>query len=103
MTLGTYELVVQETGAHDGIDADVLDEDGLVETTRQVTYADHGLTTEREEDGPCIIEEEFTVDAASIDIQLERGEGRFEFRVIVDEKEAARVTVADADWQLERR
>jgi hypothetical protein len=100
MSIETYELVVQETSTHDGIDVDVLDEDGLVETTTQVTYADYDLMAEREGECPDPVEEEFTVDATSIDLQLERGERDFEFRVIAGEEEAARATVTDTDWRL---
>lgn len=100
MTMDTYELVVHETSTHDGIDADVLDEDGLVETTTQVTYADYDLMAEREGESPEALEQEFTVDAANIDLQLERGERNFEFRVVAGDEEAARVTVTDTDWHL---
>lgn len=103
MTMDTYELVVQETSTHDGIDADVLDEGGLVETSRQVSYADYDLTTERGDALPGIIQEEFTVDATSIDLQLERGERNFVFRVIAGGEEVVNVTVEDDDWGLEPR
>ncbi|KPN30805.1 hypothetical protein SY89_01545 [Halolamina pelagica] len=99
--MATYTLVVRETSSHDGVDADILDEDGFIETTTQFRYGDYGVATDREDGRPDRIEEEFTADASRIDIQLERNDEAFAFRAIVDDEEAARVEVADDDWGLE--
>lgn len=100
MTMDTYTLVVRETSSHDGVDVDVIDEDGLVEESTQLSYSDYDVTAERENGGPERIEEEFTVDARSIEIQLERDDHTFAFRAIADDEEAARVEVTDSDWNL---
>ncbi|NHX35699.1 MULTISPECIES: hypothetical protein [Halolamina] len=97
----TYTLVVRETSSHDGVDADVLDEDGFIETTTQFSYGDYGVHSEREDDRPDRIEEEFTVEAGSIDVQLERNGHTFAFRALADGEEAARVEISDADWDLQ--
>ena len=98
--MDTYTLVVRETSTHDGVDADIIDDDGLVEETTQLTYSDYDLFAERDDDGPDRIEEEFTVDATTMEIQLERDEREFAFRAIADGDEAARVEVSDTDWHL---
>lgn len=101
MTMDTYTLVVRETSTHDGVDADIIDDDGLVEETTQLTYSDYDLFAERDgDDGPDRIEQEFTVDASSLGIQLERDEREFAFRAIADDEEAARIEVSDTDWKL---
>lgn len=97
----TYTLVVRETSSNDGVDADVLDEDGFIETTTQFSYGDYGLSPQREDDRPDRIEEEFTVEGGSIDIQLDRNGHTFAFRAIADDEEAARVEVSDGDWDLD--
>ena len=99
--MATYTLVVRETSSHDGVDADVLDEDGFIETTTQYRYGDYGVTTHREDERPDRIEKQFTVDAGEIDVRLERNGRTFTFRALADDEEAARVEVADADWDLE--
>lgn len=100
MAMESYTLVVRETSTHDGIDADVIDDDGLVEESTQLTYSDYDVLAEREEDGPDRIEEGFTVDARNVEIQLERDEQTFAFRAVADEEEAARIEVTDSDWDL---
>ena len=89
----------RETTTHDGIDADVVDND-LVESAIQLTYSDDDVMAERGDGGPDRIEEAFTVDGQSIDLQLERNERTFMFRVIADGEEVARIEVDDADWNL---
>ncbi|MFW5938529.1 MAG: hypothetical protein ACOCSN_06260 [Halanaeroarchaeum sp.] len=100
MPMDTYTLVVRETSNHDGIDADVLDEDGLVETSTQLRYNEYGVAAEREDDAPDRIEREFTVNAGSLDIQFERDDQTFAFCAVVDDEEAARIEVSDTDWDL---
>jgi hypothetical protein len=78
----------------------VIDDDGLVEKSTQLTYSDYDLFAERDGDGPDRREEEFTVDASNIEIGLERDERTFAFRAIADGDEAARVEVSDSDWHL---
>jgi hypothetical protein len=103
MGANTYTLVVREASNHDAVDADILDEDGFVETARQFSYGDYGVRAERENDRPDRIEEEFTVETNSVDIRLERDGHTFAFRAVVEDEgeEAARVEVADADWGLD--
>lgn len=100
MAMETYVLVVRETSSHDGVDVDVIDEDGLVAESTQLSYSDYDVMADREEGGPDRIEEEFTVDASSLEIGLERDGHTFAFRAIADDEEAARIEVADADWDL---
>ncbi|QKY21657.1 hypothetical protein B4589_015220 [Halolamina sp. CBA1230] len=98
--MDTYTLVVRETSTHEGVDVDVIGEDGLIETTTQLTYSDYNVAPERDDDRPDRIEEEFTVDASSIDLQLERDGRTFAFQAIADGEVAARIEVADSDWDL---
>ena len=100
MGANTYTLVVRETSSHDAVDADVLDEDGFVETTKQFSYGDYGVHAEREDDRPDRIEKEFTAEASSVDVRLDRDGHTFAFRAIVDGEEVARVEVSDAEWEL---
>lgn len=100
MTMDTYELVVREMSTHDGIDVDILDEDGLVEETTQVTYEDFDLAAKRDNGTPQPIEEEFTVDARALNLQLHHNNGTFDFHAVADDETVASVTVTDADWDL---
>jgi hypothetical protein len=96
----SYVLVVRETSSHDGIDADIVDEDGLVETTTQIAYAEHDVSVAREEDGPERIETTFTTDAGALDLRSRRADGRFEFQALADDETAASITVTDREWNL---
>ena len=100
MTMDRYVLVVRETSSHDGIDADVIDEDGLVAESTQLRYSDYDVMAERENGGPDRIEEAFTADARRIEIHLERDGRTFAFRAIADDEEAARIEISDSDWNL---
>jgi hypothetical protein len=100
MTMDTYELVVREMSTHHGIDVDILDEDGLVEETTQVTYADFDLAAERDDGAPLHIEEEFTADARALNLQLHHYNGTFDFHAVADDETVATVTVTDTDWDL---
>lgn len=100
MTMKTYTLVVRETETHDGIDADVRDADGLATASTRVTYADYDLQANRGGGGPDPIEVEFTADVLSLSLELARVDGEFAFRVVGDDRELARATVADEDWDL---
>lgn len=100
MTMDTYTLVLQETPTHDGIDADILDDDGLVEETTQVTYEDYDVMAERDDGGPDRIEEEFTVDTQTLELQLHRDERTFRFYAVADDEQVAEASVSDTDWNL---
>lgn len=100
MSMETFTLVARETETHDGIDVDVVDEDGLVEATTQVTYSDYELMAERDEESPDPVEADFTADAQRITVDLRRNNRNFEFRAFGDDEELARTTVTDSDWRL---
>lgn len=78
----------------------MIDDDGLVEATGQLSYDDHGLTAERDGDPPDRREEPFTVDASSVEIEFDHDGSTLTFRAVADDEEAARVEVSDADWDL---
>lgn len=102
MSLETYTLVVREADS-EGIEATVTGEDGLVEASTYVAYEDHDLAADRADDGSDVPNEErveFTADVLSLRLQLQRLDASFEFRVVGDDEELARTTVADGDWHL---
>lgn len=100
MTMDTYELVAREMSTQEGIDVDILDEDGLVEETTQVTYEDFDLAAERDDGTPQPIAEEFTVDARVLTLQLHHNNGTFDFHAVADNETVATVTVTDTAWDL---
>lgn len=99
MAIETYRLEVREAGAN-GIDADVYDADGLVAASTHVSYDDFGLEPpDSREESPSRTEE-VTADAMTIDLQYERDDGGFAFRLLGDRDELARVRIDDGEWDL---
>lgn len=101
MSLETYTLEVAEDETHEGITADVYGEDGLVEASTRVTYSDHSLVADRDDWEPEPRRTAVDADVLRIDLQVERGDGRFEFRLLGDRDELARERVTDDDWRLD--
>ncbi|WP_224447385.1 hypothetical protein [Haloprofundus salilacus] len=102
MSMETYTLRVEETETHGGISADVYDGDDVIATSTHVAYDDYGLAVTGDDRNPEAATEKVTADALSLDVQVERIDGRFEFRLLGDGEELARESVTDDDWELER-
>ena len=102
MPLETYTLEIAEEDSHEGITADVYDEDGLIEASTRVTYSDHSLAANRDEWEPDPRRVDVDADVMTLNLQVERGDGSFEFRLLGDREELARERVTDSDWRLDR-
>ncbi|WP_224269742.1 hypothetical protein [Haloprofundus salinisoli] len=102
MSMQTYTLRIEETETHEGISADVYDEDDVIAASTYVAYDDHGLAANGDDRNPEAATETVTADALSLNVQVERIDGRFEFRLLGDGEELARESVTDDDWRLER-
>lgn len=100
MPMQTYTLRVAENASHEGISTEVLDEDGMVVETTQLSYGDYGMAAVRDGDGPDPIETEVTADVTSTDLQFSRQDDEFEFRFLGDREVLASERVDDEDWGL---
>lgn len=100
MTMETYRLEVRETD-EPGIDADVYGEDELIEESTHVSYADYDLEVPDERDGQPSRSAEVTADVMTIDLQVERIDSGFSFRVLGDRDELTTVRIDDEEWSLE--
>ncbi|QCJ47683.1 MULTISPECIES: hypothetical protein [Haloprofundus] len=101
MSMETYTLRVEETETRDGISADVYDEDDVIAASTRVAYDDYGLAATGDDRSPEAATETVTADTLSLDVQVERIDGRFEFRLLGDGEELARESVTDDEWELE--
>lgn len=99
MTMETYRLEVRETETN-GIDVDVLDADDLIEASTRVAYADYDLEPPESRSETPSYSEEITTDVTTLDLQYERDDGGFEFRLLGDRDELTRVRVDDDEWDL---
>ncbi|WP_345781488.1 hypothetical protein [Natrononativus amylolyticus] len=95
----TYRLELRDTT--DGIDADLLDEDGLVETSTRIAYEDHGLEPAGDREEPSSTDREVTADVTTLDVQYERDGDGFTVRVLGDREELVTERVEDEEWGLE--
>ncbi|KTG09832.1 hypothetical protein AUR64_09385 [Haloprofundus marisrubri] len=102
MSMQTYTLQVEETETHDGISADVYDEDDIIAASTHVAYDDHGLKATGDGRSPETATETVTADVLSLDVQVERIDDRFEFRLLGDGEELARESVTNEEWRLDR-
>ncbi len=100
MSTETYTLQIAEDETHEGIRADLYDEDGLVEKSTRISYGDHGLTAMRDDWEPKPIEREVTADVTTLDLQHTRQQGEFEFRLLGDRDELHSERIADSDWKI---
>lgn len=99
MSLQTYRLEVRATDTG-GIGVDVYGDDGLVEASTRVVYEEYGLESDGST-GSDTIDETVTADVTTLDIQTERDDAGFSFRLLGDRDELASVRVDDEDWGLE--
>ncbi|ELY48765.1 hypothetical protein [Natronolimnohabitans innermongolicus] len=99
MTMQTYRLEVRETES-EGIDADVYGDDDLVEESTRVSYADFDLEPPESRDEAPAYSEEITADVTTMNLQYERDDGGFEFRLLGDRDELTRIRIDDEEWDL---
>ncbi|MFC6725858.1 hypothetical protein ACFQE1_16095 [Halobium palmae] len=100
MPMETYTLRVAENASNEGISAEVLDEDGMVAETTQLSYGDYGMAAVRDGDAPDPVETEITADVTTTDLQFSRQDDEFEFRFLGDREVLATERVDDEDWGL---
>jgi hypothetical protein len=100
MSMETYTVEIAETESHEGISADVYDEDGLVTESLHVAYEDYGVAAVRDDWEPDVVEREVTADVTTLDLQVSRGDDVFEFRLLGDRAELLRERLSDSDLQL---
>lgn len=101
MAMETYTLEVEEADNGEGITADVYNIDGEIEESVWVDYADHGLTPNRTgDDRPEPKNDKATADVMALDLQVERIDGGFEFRLLGDNETLVTERVEDGDWGL---
>ena len=99
MTMETYRLEVRETETS-GIDVDVFDADDLIEESTHVFYENYDLEPPDSRAESPSYSEEITADVTALDLQYERDDGGFEFRLLGDRDELTRVRIADDEWDL---
>lgn len=99
MPIETYRLEVRESESGDGIAADVYSDDGLVESSARVPYEDYDL--EPSDGNPEPVVREVTADVTTIDVQFERDDAGFLFRVLGDRDELVAERVDDVEWGIE--
>ncbi len=92
-----------EAESPEGIAADVYNEDGTIEASARTSYDDYGLEADSDGGRPDPIRREVTADVTTLDVQFERGDGGFEFRVLGDREELLRERVSDEEWGLGAR
>lgn len=99
MVMETYRLEVRETETN-GIDADVYGADEVIEESTRVSYDDYDLTPPDSRDESPSASEEITTDVTTLDLQFERDDAGFEFRLLGDRDELTRIRIDDEDWDL---
>ncbi|AEH37308.1 hypothetical protein [Halopiger xanaduensis] len=94
MPMETYRLEIRET-EEPGIDADVYDSDDTVAESTYVSYDDYDLEppSSNSSDGQQSYAEEVTADVTTIDLQYERDDAGFVFRLLGDRDELASVRI----------
>ncbi|WP_255193449.1 hypothetical protein [Natronobeatus ordinarius] len=100
MSMETFRLEVHESDGSTGIDADVYDRDNLIRTSARVAYDDHGLESVGDGTQSRIVRET-TADVTTLDLQYERDDAGFAFRLLGDRDELLSVRVEDETWGLE--
>ncbi len=101
MAMETYTLEVEEADNGEGITADVYNIDGEIEESVWVDYENYGLTANRAgDDRPEPRSEKATADVMALDLQIERIDGGFEFRLLGDNEVLVTERVEDGDWDL---
>ncbi|WP_339106484.1 hypothetical protein [Haloterrigena salinisoli] len=98
MPMETYRLELRETETN-GIDADVYADDVIEESTR-VDYEAHDIEPPESRDEEPAYSEEVTADVTTLDLQYQRDDGGFEFRLLGDRDELTRIRIDDEEWNL---
>ncbi|GAB3666004.1 hypothetical protein GCM10028856_07220 [Halopiger thermotolerans] len=88
----TYRLEVRET-EEPGLDADVYNADDVVEESTYVSYDDYELEPPSQSDERRSSAAEITADVTTVDLQYERDDGGFRFRLLGDRDELATVRI----------
>ncbi len=97
----TYTLVVSETDANEGIVGEVYNESGTIEESVGLEYEEFGLTAIRDDWKPQERRTQVSADVTTLNLELRRTEGAFEFRLLGDASDELAVErVADADWKI---
>ncbi|SEV80719.1 hypothetical protein [Natrinema salifodinae] len=99
MTMQTYRLEIREAEAN-GIDADVYNEDGTVEASTRVAYDDFDLDPPGSRDDEPNATTEVTADVTTLDLQYERDDAGFAFRLLGDRDELTSIRIDDEEWGL---
>lgn len=99
MTMETYRIEVRETETT-GIGVDVYGEDDLVEASTRVAYDDYDIDPPASRDEQPAYSEEVTADVTTLDVQYERDDAGFVFRLLGDRNELTTVRVDDEEWDL---
>lgn len=97
MTMETYRLEVEEMTEREGLTADLYGEDDLVEASTRVAYEDHGLEPSDDREDDVRVTREVTTDVTTIDVQFERDDAGFAFRVLGDRDEIATERLDDEE------
>ncbi|RKD97708.1 hypothetical protein [Halopiger aswanensis] len=94
MSMETYRLEVRETD-EPGLDADVYDSDDTVAVSTYVSYDDYDLEppASGSSDGQRTYTEQITADVTTIDLQYERDDAGFVFRLLGDRDELTSVRI----------
>ncbi|WP_049925621.1 hypothetical protein [Halopiger goleimassiliensis] len=97
MPIETYRLEIRDVDGL-GIDVDVYNADDVIEESTHVAYDDYDL--EPTEEGPTdsSYTEEITTDVTTLDLQYERDDGGFSFRLLGDRDELTTVRLEDDEW-----
>lgn len=99
MTMETYRFEVQETGAN-GLNADVYNEDGTAEVSTRLAYDDFDLDPPASRDDAPTAATEVTADVTTLDVQYDRDDAGFDFRLLGDRDELATIRIDDEEWDL---
>lgn len=103
MSMQTYTLELREDESGEGIQADLYNEEGTIESATRASYDDHGLTTMDDDWAPDPRRLDVTADVLTVDVQYDHDGGGFEFRVVGDGETLATERVTDDDWELRKR
>lgn len=97
----TYTLVVAEPETNEGITGEVYNESGTIEESVSFSYDEYGLTAIRDDWEPETRRREVTADVTTLNLEVQRRDGGFEFRLLGDlNQELVTERVSDADWKV---
>ena len=94
----TYRLIVGEDATEEGFSVNLYNDDGTVVVGERISYDEFDVKPEDRS-----IDErrhKLSTDVTDLDIQVERNDGAFEFRVLGDRRELFAERVGDSDRGL---